>query len=263
MTSLLKLALQDLFQVLQRMPNVVLAAFTVVLCQEALGGVLRGTGASGAVIVLNVAVWLLLTLYFVAVHRFVILGEVAPHYPLVFERRNRRFFLSGLLLSLLWVVPMMLVIPVVLAFHYAGMLSTFSWALAVACLGMIVLFAALITRLSVLLPAIAVDAPGANWSNAYSDTKGYVLRIFMAYTVGLMLIVLAGALAFAVVWLVATIVGIAMLSASTAAVLARVGVHVAMAAFSVLYMTFFVALASRVFQAVADRLTAPKLAVRP
>ncbi|MCZ7642386.1 MAG: hypothetical protein M5U33_06165 [Pseudorhodoplanes sp.] len=33
-------------------------------------------------------------------------------------------------------------------------------------------------RVLILFPAIAVDAPGARWRNAYFDTKGHTWRVF-------------------------------------------------------------------------------------
>jgi hypothetical protein len=34
-------------------------------------------------------------------------------------------------------------------------------------------------RITILFPAVAVDAPGATWSHAIADTRGYALRIFI------------------------------------------------------------------------------------
>jgi len=34
-------------------------------------------------------------------------------------------------------------------------------------------------RLAIILPAVAVDAPGASWRNVMTDTKGYAWRIFL------------------------------------------------------------------------------------
>ncbi len=137
-------------------------------------------------------------------------------------------------------------------------LSTFSWLLVALDFTMMVVYVNLITRLTVLLPAIAVDAPGAGWANAYGDTEGYTLRIFMAYVVGFVLIVLAGLAAFGIVFGGAIIVGVATSSVSAAEGLARVIAYVFMAALLVVYVTFFVALTSRAFEAVANRMKAPQ-----
>ena len=34
-------------------------------------------------------------------------------------------------------------------------------------------------RLTIIFPAVAVDAPGATWGNVMADTKGYAWRIFL------------------------------------------------------------------------------------
>lgn len=253
MTSLLRTALSDLVRVFSIMPNVALVAFTIFLGLDALG--LWAQGAHPLLIfVVKMIGMIFLSLYSITVHRFVILGDVAAHYPLAFGRRGWRFVTAGVLLTLLAIAPMLIGLPLILVVRYAAMLSGLSWMLAAALVAAIIAVWVVLARLSVLFPAIAIDAPGASWRNAFADTRGYAFRIFMTYAVGVLLFLLAVAIAMALVWGGSIIVGV-VTSTSIGVVVARVGVHVGMAALSVVYMTFFVALASRIFQTVADRLT--------
>jgi len=110
----------------------------------------------------------LMTPYAIAVHRFVILGEVTMSYRLApAEPRFRRFF--GWSLAFL-------------------VLSNASWALTLHeqttlenILGVALYLALMVVglRLMVLFPAIAVDAPGANWRQAIADTDGHAWHIFL------------------------------------------------------------------------------------
>jgi hypothetical protein len=255
MITLLRTACGDLVRVFWAMPNVALVAFTIFLGLDALGLWAQGEHPF-LVFVVKLLGTIFLSLYSITVHRFVILGDVAAHYPFAFGRRGRRFVVAGFLLTLLAIAPMLIGLPLILVVRYAAMLSALSWVLAAAVVTMIIAMWIVLARLSVMFPAIAVDAPGASWVNALADTKGYAFRIFMTYVVGILLFLLAVGLAMLLVWGGATIVGV-VTSSSTGAVVARVGVHVGMAALSVLYVTFFVALASRIFQTVADRLAMP------
>jgi hypothetical protein len=41
----------------------------------------------------------------------------------------------------------------------------------------LIVFTVVVLRVIILLPAVAVDAPGASWSRAMADTRGYTWRI--------------------------------------------------------------------------------------
>jgi hypothetical protein len=69
------------------------------------------------------------------------------------------------------------------------------------------------------------------------------------------LFAVAGAVLMALLWGGAALLGHLMSSAFAGVALAKVSVHVGMAALSVLSLTFFVALTSHIFEAVAERLT--------
>ena len=118
----------------------------------------------------GVAQALLLTPYIISVHRFIVLDEVAPNYFAHFGgERFMRFFGWSLVLTLCFLLPALLVRGLPINEAARGLVLT------------VVAIAAIIfgLRLSILFPAIAVDAPGAKPGNAMADTKGHAWRIFL------------------------------------------------------------------------------------
>ena len=130
---------------------------------------------SAIVSVLNAAI---LTPMIIAVHRFVILGEVtrlfAPH---IFSRR----FVHFLALSFIYQVMILAVtFPLALfGFH------------AMPIIAAIVLFFGAVwiaSRILIVFPAVAIDAPGASLRNAFADSQGEAWDIFAAlFLIGLLL----------------------------------------------------------------------------
>jgi hypothetical protein len=113
----------------------------------------------------------LLTPCMIAAHRFIILGEVTPHYRLAPRApRFQLFFLWSLALSLGYWVP---------SFGLAALPQVMPYALvAGGALFIVAVFAVIVSfRLMILFPAVAVDAPGATWDNALADTNGHVWRM--------------------------------------------------------------------------------------
>jgi hypothetical protein len=97
-------------------------------------------------------------------------------------------------------------------------------------------------RLSIVFPAIAVDAAGANWRNVMADTKGYAWQIF--------LIVLLASLPF-------TLVELALWAAGRPrTILMAVTERV----ISIVSITLLVVIASRVYQRFGDRVNQPAVA---
>jgi hypothetical protein len=102
----------------------------------------------------------------IAVHRYVLLGEVTRRYPLdPSSPRYWRFLGYAILLNAIWFIP--------------GIVQGLTPDIAAAPMWLnsvvVVLFIAIIVvavRRAILFPAIAVDAPGASWSNARRDTQG-------------------------------------------------------------------------------------------
>jgi hypothetical protein len=146
------------------------------------------------------AVWaFLLAPVVIAVHRFVILDEITPAYTLpVGEPVFRVFF--GWLFALKVFVGLPLDLLVVLqALNWSPRASTLTFAVA------LIAALALSLRLTILLPALAVAAPGGTASHALADSKGQVLRILLL----LVLVVLP--------WLAVDIGGVLLLGPSAQA----------------------------------------------
>ena len=127
----------------------------------------------------------LLTPFLIAVHRFILLDEVTPHYHLALqEKRFLRFF--G------WTLVPALVLAAVGYVQYllaaAGLPAN-----AVSLGGGVALIvgAIVILRLLILFPAIAVDALGASARNAFADSKGFFWdTLFICFVAMLPLVVL-------------------------------------------------------------------------
>ena len=118
------------------------------------------------------AIWaFLLAPFVIALHRFVILGEITPAYTLpVGEPAFLIFF------GWLFALKILLGLPLDLL----GALQALNWPLRATTLVFAVALVAVAfvsLRLSILLPACAVEAPGATPLRASADTNGAVLRI--------------------------------------------------------------------------------------
>jgi hypothetical protein len=110
----------------------------------------------------------------IVTHRFVLLGETTNRYPLdPFSARYVRFVGFAIVFKLALVLPNTLIglesqLPAAAAFQFAtGVASVFLVIVAV--------------RRIILFPAIAIDAPGATWSNARRDTKGTSWRVLFIF----------------------------------------------------------------------------------
>jgi hypothetical protein len=137
-----------------------------------------GTG-DFVTLVLALASALGLTPFLIAVHRFVILGEIVHDYRSIwFTPRFRTFF------TLLAAVTTATSAPSLLLRPLADVIG--AGILVAAPLG--VLLAVL--WLSLIFPAAAVDAPGLSLSNAAKDLNGNVLRLFCVDLVSMLPLVL-------------------------------------------------------------------------
>jgi hypothetical protein len=114
----------------------------------------------------------------IAVHRYVLLGEVARRYDVdLGGQRFRRFFGWSLAVTVMWAGPLFLA-SMPREDDFSGMVAGLILALMVAG----VIFA---VRTTILFPAIAVDAEGATVGNAFEDTKGRSWRVFFILVVTL------------------------------------------------------------------------------
>jgi hypothetical protein len=120
----------------------------------------------------------LLTPLAIAVHRFVLLGEVSDSYSFnLADLRFKRFFLFTVLAYVLTLAPILLMSAAISA---SGLMSGI---LGVVFVVVFIIFVILLTRTLILFPAIAVDAPGAEWGNALADTRGHSWVVFFTVSI--------------------------------------------------------------------------------
>ena len=179
--------------------------------------------------------------YMIAVHRFVILGEVTRGY--IVDPSEPRFLrFVGLLVAFSVMTSIAFALPVLLL--AAGMTGAVPLVLLLAGVAAIVILA---FRLSVLFPALAVDAKHANAPNALEDTKGHLFQIFLVFALTL--------LPCAVVAIVVTFVlGPGVGRPGSLAAIAHL---VAGAIIQTVTIPLCVAAASRLYQAIGNRLGPP------
>jgi hypothetical protein len=127
------------------------------------------------------AVWvLLLAPVVIAVHRFVILGETTRAYA--FPVGN-----PGFLSFLGWFFALKILAG--LPFDLLGLLQALGLSLGATSLGLavaLIAVAGVLLRLTILLPGLAVAAPGASAAHALADTKGHALRILAIFCLALL-----------------------------------------------------------------------------
>ncbi|HEY1475724.1 MAG TPA: hypothetical protein VGF53_16735 [Pseudolabrys sp.] len=126
------------------------------------------------------AVWaLLLTPIVIALHRFVILGEVTPGYEFdVGDPAFRLFFIWLFGLKVFSGLPYTL-LGVLQALGFSPKATAIPFAVA------LIVVIAVSLRLTILIPAIAVEAPSATARHAFADTKGQALRILAVFLLAL------------------------------------------------------------------------------
>ena len=121
----------------------------------------------------------LLTPILIAIHRFIILDEIAKTYAVPLgEPAFRRFFAWLFAFKVLAGFPL----------DFLGALQALNVTLTASTIGFVatlVVALALMVRLSILPPAIAVEAPDTRLASALEDTKGSALRIFAIFFVAI------------------------------------------------------------------------------
>jgi hypothetical protein len=227
---------RDVLAALRAMPQLAWAVVFILMFQVVLGVVLAQFVPRNSLFgreIPSVLFYALLTPSFIAVHRFVILGEVTRHYRLQWE--DRRFQLFFCWAFTMFALSRLALLAPVFPKHWTFQLIAFGMAVAVC-----VLF----TRVTILFPAIAVDAPGASPAHAFEDTKGHGWYIFFLFLISplpsLLLLVFVGRLAIILQplagWLlVMPLAGLA----------------------GVIWLTMAVVLASRLYQSLGNRLNQP------
>jgi hypothetical protein len=179
-------AYRDFGRLLIAMRAIILSAFLILLAislaEEFVPNDLWEQQLSGEALgLVKDAVWaFLLAPVVIAVHRFVILDEITPAYTLPVGEPVFRVFLGWLLALRVFVG---------LPFDLLVMLQTLDWsprASALVFAVALIAAVAVLLRSTILLPALAVEAPGATPSHALADTKGQALRILSVFLLALL-----------------------------------------------------------------------------
>jgi hypothetical protein len=178
----------------------------------------------------------LMTPFLIAVHRFILLDEVATRYRIVpWESRFVQFFGCTLVLT---VFGLLMIVPVQLSIFTLSVRIMF--AFSVVSVG---LLAFVLSRVTILFPAIAIDAPGATWKNACDDTRGHAWRIGLVFALATLPVAAIIAVDPAL-WLPAESAG------SSPILIVRSAIDVAVRIWT---SALFVVIASRLLQALGER----------
>jgi hypothetical protein len=177
---------RDFGRLLVAMRAIILSAFLILLAisvaEEFVPKDLWEQQLSGEALgLVKDAVWaFLLAPVVIAVHRFVILDEITPAYTLPVGEPVFRVFFG-------WLFALKVFVG--LPFDLLSLLQALSWSLRASTLAFAVALVAVVLvslRLSILFPALAVEAPGAMPSHALADTKGQALRILSLFLLALL-----------------------------------------------------------------------------
>ncbi len=165
------LAWGDLKAALVAMPWLVLASAAYVLLFAVPSIWWRQDGEAELPLTLDMALNMLRAIIMVpvsiAIYRFVVLEETTTGYGLdLAQVRVRRFLKWNVALVAVSFVPLLL----------AAGIESKNVTSTVSLLSFVAMFYVLI-RLFVLFPAIALDAPQANWQSALAETRGLALYI--------------------------------------------------------------------------------------
>ncbi len=175
-------AYQDALRAAQAMRGLFLLTLLIVLSIHVVNDLLPyDLTASVIRIPVEVVRAVLLTPVLVAVQRFILLGDASDRYAI--ELSNPRFFRF-----LFWSLALLAVSfgPGLLLLMLS---SVFGLPATIAFVGLslsLVVYVIVGLRLTVLFPAIAVDAPGATASNSVADTRGFTVDICLIYLLTLL-----------------------------------------------------------------------------
>jgi hypothetical protein len=240
--SVVAMGYRDLVRVLRTLTNLVVIALAISLALQFLEFLFLASWLEipvvGTLVTLGLSALrsFLLTPFYIAVHRFVILDEIARKYS--FDRHSRRFSLffawSFALAALVSVLGLLLIPLLVLIIPWAE-------PKLLAMLIVIVAAAIVVVRLTIIFPAIAVDASGADAPNALADTKGHASKMVAVF--------LVASLPFIAVYI--------LIAPWQRDAVPLLGGTLISAVVSALFIPLLLALASRMYQVLADRLVVP------
>jgi hypothetical protein len=243
-------AYRDTAAAIVAMPSVALAVVTISVLYSMLDYFLSGLVGTDAEkgygpVLTSAAVGVVwnffLTPCFIAIHRFVVLGEVTARYELrPGEPRFLTFFGWTLFLLALVMLPTLLI----------PLSSRSSTGLPAIISALTIGFFFVSVRSIILFPAVAVDAPGATWSNAFADTRGRFWRI-----TGILVLTMLPAMIVALILLFPTLPSVDDPDAEASLAQASVWASVVASALSGAVAALAVAAASRLYEALGDRVS--------
>jgi hypothetical protein len=233
-----KRAYLDVRDVYEHLANLAIMALVLSLVVTAIGFFLAGSGltffAQIVRLVVHIAFGFVMAPYLIAAHRFILLREVTARYDLApGDPRLQRFFGWTIVFALFGAAPAVL----------SGILPLPGLLRAVLTIGLAIGVVIVTLRLIIVLPAVAVDSDRVTWQNAMADTAGYAGRIFL---IGL-------AAALPVAFAAAILAG--FFASFGFGLLALVAVLIQGAA-GVIIASLLVAIASRVYESLGDRVRA-------
>jgi hypothetical protein len=230
---------RDVLRAVRAMPGLVWTVVAILVFQIVLEVVLTRFIPRSSLFghdIARLSYYALLTPFFIAIHRFIILGEVTRSYRLQWQDLRFQMFFGWAVT--LFVLARLTTLSNVLPQH---------WMIQVLAFVMVVAICVLLTRVIILFPAIAVDAPGATPRNAFDDTRGHGWYIFFLFVVpfipSAVIIILIALLAVRVQPVAGSILLVPLLTMTV-----------------LLWVTMAVVIASRLYQALGDRLNQPAAA---
>lgn len=234
-------AYRDVADALDAMRGLTLGTFLIVVGAEALNWALEKwvipAGSLFGHQIMQIVISFLLTPFLIAIHRYVLRREITTRYVLEpSDRRFQLFFGWTVVFVVLATIPGLFVV---------GDAADQNWVLSVVSIALLIAFSIASVRTVILFPAIAVDAPGATWRNAVSDTKGHGWYIFFLGMVVLVPLVIPVMIAGAALLSVLGLVVGALLLAPFMCMVMIVG------------LAAMVAVASRLYERLGDRVNQP------
>ena len=188
----------------------------------------------------------LLTPFYLAVHRFLLLGEEPTRYDFKLSSPRFQLFFGWLAVSVV-----LMSFPSTLGALAAAKSPLYYFSRPSPDLDFTILAAArivvfiIVLRLLVLFPAVAVDAPGVGWQNAFSDTRS---RIWFALAVTILPFIPIGLLGVAVA---------PLFRFSPGSLTGLVAALLWLGATLLVASTLAAVIASRLYQVIGDRLNTP------
>jgi len=241
------LAYEDVWRVLGVTRTLMLYALLIVLAFKVIDNIVLSRamngGLTGTVLGFAIAAAqsFCLTPIMIAIHRFIILDEVTTAYAVDPSEPSFIAFFG-------WWMAVSLLIPLVIAVSALLQVFGFSAGAAIGPTMMVtIVVIILLLRLAILFPAIAVGVRGATAGDALADSKGHVFAIFLIFALALLPLT-------AISLGITSMLGRDIMSRGTPAALTGLVLD---SVIQVTSLVLCVAIASRIFQAIGNRLRMP------